>query len=113
MKILITLTLGALLLSACGGGASLPITQAVVAPLAVTPASLSVNLGTPATLTISGGVAPYSITFSCPPSGATATLRGATITVVAITPYIVTCPLLVFDSKGTQIGVQVTLNYPG
>lgn len=121
MKCIVAVALAALTLTACGGG-SLPVTQPIAAPqpLTVTPTALEANVAIPANniaaangvATISGGVPPYSIKFDCPTNGATAALQDATITVTAITPYIVGCPLQVSDSKGNELTVQVTLNFP-
>jgi hypothetical protein len=55
---------GILLLAGCGGGSGAPNNPytpppPVIAPLLLLPSSLTVYAGTPATLTISGGVPPY------------------------------------------------------
>lgn len=111
MKLFLMIALAALVLSACGGGGSLPVVQPTPVPLTVSPASLTVTLGTPETLTISGGAPPYSIKNDCPTNGDTAALDGSMITVTAVTRYIVICPLQVLDSKGDTLTVQVALNY--
>lgn len=111
MKLFLMIALAALVLSACGGGGSLPVVQPTPVPLTVSPASLTVTLGTPETVTISGGAPPYSIKNDCPTNGDSVSLSGTTITVTVLTAYVVTCPIQVTDSKGDTITTQVTLNY--
>ena len=55
---------GILLLAGCGGGSGAPNNPytpppPIIPPLQLLPATLSVYPGTPATLTVSGGVPPY------------------------------------------------------
>ena len=63
---------GVLTLAGCGGGSGAPNNPylpppPVIPPLVVLPSSITVYPGTPATLTISGGVPPYRV-FSADPS---------------------------------------------
>jgi hypothetical protein len=107
---------GVLLLSACGGGGGAPNNPYAppppsVAPLQVFPGSITIYPGTPATLTISGGVMPYrAFTSDATILPVTTNISGDTLvlaasTVTAATPLTVT----IQDSGGSN-PVNVAVN---
>lgn len=109
---------GVLLLSACGGGNGAPNNPyepppPVIPPPSVLPGSLTIYPGTPATLTISGGIAPFRI-FSSDSTAlpVAATANGDTVVlaanaVTAQTPVSIT----VQDARGlTSTPASVTVN---
>ena len=99
---------GILLLAGCGGGSGAPNNPylpgpPVIAPLQLLPTSLTVYAGTPATLTISGGVAPYrAFTTNASALPVAATISGDTIVLAAnnVTGP-TTVQITVQDSAGT------------
>src|SRR4029434_4132328 len=110
-------TAGVLALSACGGGSGAPNNPYAPGPttpaaLTLLPASLTAYAGTPATLTISGGVPPYRA-FSSDAAVLPVSLAASSNTVVLNPAQVGTATnvtVSVQDSAGTTVSAAVVVN---
>jgi hypothetical protein len=109
-------TAGVLALSACGGGSGAPNNPYAPGPptptaLTLLPATLTVYAATPATLTISGGVAPYRA-FSSDPSILPVSLAAGSTTIVLLPAQVgaaTNVTVSVQDSAGTTVSAAVVV----
>jgi hypothetical protein len=109
-------TAGVLALSACGGGSGAPNKPYAPGPptptaLTLLPATLTVYAGTPATLTISGGVLPYRA-FSTDPSILPVSLAAGSTTIVLLPAAVgaaTNVTVSVQDSAGTTVSAAVVV----
>ncbi len=109
-------TAGVLALSACGGGSGAPNNPydqgpGPVQPLTLLPSTLTVYAGTPATLTISGGVAPYRA-FSTDPFVLPVSLASGSTTIVLLPAAVgaaTNVTVTVQDSAGTTAPAAVVV----
>lgn len=108
---------GVLTLAGCGGGNGAPNNPylpppPVIPPLVVLPGSITVYAGTPATLTVSGGVPPYRV-FSADPSIVPVSSTVASDTIVLAASNVAattTVQLTIQDSALTSTPANVTVN---
>lgn len=104
-------------LAGCGGGSGAPNNPyepppPIIPPVTVAPAAISVYPGTPATVTVTGGIGPYqafSADSSILPvatnlSGDTLVLAANNVTAIAVVP------VTVRDSRGVSTSLPVTVN---
>ena len=112
----LTAVLGMFILGGCGGGSGAPNNPyapipTAPAPLSILPPSATVYPGTPATLTISGGTAPYRA-FSSNPAilPVTANVTGNQVVLIANpTEADVAAAITIQDAAGQSVPVTVTV----
>lgn len=106
-----------LVLAGCGGGSGAPNNPyepppPVIPPVTVLPGSISVYPGTPATVTVSGGIAPYQafsadstvLPVSTSIGGDTLVLAANNVTALTVVP------VTVRDTRGVSTTLAVTVN---
>jgi hypothetical protein len=112
----LTAVFGMFILGGCGGGSGAPNNPyapgpTAPAPLSILPPSATVYPGTPATLTISGGTAPYRA-FSSNPAilPVTANVTGTQVVLIANpTEADVAAAITIQDAAGQSVPVTVTV----